>query len=290
MALYGASFSFAASPCSNYVGQRLRICFGRRRAVHHVLRQPTKAPALVDDLDGACSMATDSEFGDLRNVTLIGAKRPCCDIISDMHPILFKTVFSSLIGLILFVEYVAFTGASLSSSTNTQLFPKGSTSAELTGSADYAHSASSTAAASSDNFPTDYAWRANELSPEYTQRIQDQLTNCISASEDPSNCVGITYSSNCSTTVEQCAYAEAGAWDEIGKAAYAKLLEASDVRKAAEQSQAEWKTFSAAECSLVGALYQTDAPRYHLERANCALELSSARAISLRDYVLASSK
>lgn len=128
----------------------------------------------------------------------------------------------------------------------------------------------------------EYSWRQYDVPPELGRAMRVQLTTCMANAADPHGCNAF---SQCTTTPEQCLYAEASAWDEIGAAAYDALLRVVQPTAALIDSQTSWKNFARAECRLTSYLFQDDPVLRREEIARCAVRLSSERAIDLHQYL-----
>jgi len=129
----------------------------------------------------------------------------------------------------------------------------------------------------------EYSWRKYELDSDQLIRTRDQLSACIAGSVSPRDCVGITLSS-CTTTMEQCTFAEAFLWDQVGATTYMALKSDRTVSQSLIESQAAWKGFARAECSFVGTIHKNNVPLQRNEFARCTLRVSANRAINLREY------
>ena len=127
-----------------------------------------------------------------------------------------------------------------------------------------------------------YSWLTVDENYELSRNATKALVDCLSHSQDPRSCVGITLAT-CQETPEQCAYAEAYSWDAIGEGAYTKLSLSERVGNAVRISQNAWKAYAYSECNVWYEIQDTILMRRN-ERARCALQLSSDRAITLRNH------
>jgi len=205
------------------------------------------------------------------------------------HMHVFSTAVSRLlIGLSFVAGFVSLQGPSASPSIQTQVAPLRSLSAQLSESTTsvvrsllVATSSVSDLSAPDDSGTLEYSWQANASTPELS-KLRDELLMCISHSTNPRECDTL---SSCTTTLEQCSYSEAVAWDEIGNAAYMELLASGKAHSALLISQAAWKLFARAECDLVDSLFFDDPIFRREEVSRCAVRLSSERALTLRAYL-----
>jgi len=129
-----------------------------------------------------------------------------------------------------------------------------------------------------------------EYSPwayEYDAKLSEDnvatVDKCLSTSQSPYACVESTLP-NCKTTPEQCLYAEAYAWDRIGKRSYEELAGAIKAVAALENSQSAWKVFARSACAFVGALDSNQPFQGRTDMAECILKILADRAIGLRQY------